>query len=79
MEELVEKYHEAERRDNSLFFTISNFESTRLPILSLGAQSILEILCKFEHKTGFIRISNGTVAFTKKGLIEAQKRTRDWC
>ena len=79
MEELVEKYHEAERRGNSLFFTINNFESTRLPILSLGAQSILEILCKFEHKTGFIRISNGTVAFTKKGLIEAQKRTRDWC
>ena len=51
MEELVEKYHEAERRGNSLFFAISNFESTRLPLLSFGAQSILEILCKFERKT----------------------------
>ena len=79
MEELVEKYHEAERRGNSLFFAISNFESTRLPLLSFGAQSILEILCRFERKTEFITISNGTVAFTKKGLIEAQKNTRDWC
>jgi hypothetical protein len=79
MEELVEKYHEAERRGNSLFFAISNFESTRLPLLSFGAQSILEILCNFERKTGFIRISNGTVVFTKKGLIEAQKITHDWC
>lgn len=79
MEEFVEKYHEAERRGNSLFFAISNFESTRLPLLPFGAQSILEILCKFERKTGFINISNGTVAFTKKGLIEAQKNTHDWC
>ena len=79
MDELVTKYHEVGRLDNSVFFPISGFESTRLPLLSFDVQSILEILHKFEQMTGFVKISDGTVAFTNKGLLEAQKNSHDWC
>jgi hypothetical protein len=79
MEELITKYQKAEKLHNSLFFAINNFESTRLPILSFNGRSVLEILYKFEQMTGLVKINNGTVAFTNKGLLEAQKSSHDWC
>ena len=79
MEELITKYHELGRVANTAFFPINDFESTRLPLLSFDAQSVLEILHKFEQMTGFVKISDGTIGFTNKGLIEAQKSSHDWC
>jgi len=79
MEELVKKYSEGGELNNSLFFDIDDFESTRLTMLPFDTQSIMEILIKFEQMTGLIKINNGTVAFTGKGLLEAQKRLHDWC
>jgi hypothetical protein len=79
MEELITKYQEVGRLEDSLFFAINDFESTRLPILSFDSQSVLEILHKFAQITGLVKINNGTVAFTNKGLLEAQKSLHDWC
>lgn len=79
MEELLDKYHEASRKNSSTVFAIRDFKSTTLPVFTLGDQFILGTLREYEHKKGFIRIDDDeTVTFTIKGLLQTQKIRHDW-
>lgn len=78
MEELLNKYHEASRKKASTVFAIRDFESTKLPILALDDEFILETLREYERKKAFIQLHNSIVTLTKKGLIHAQKIRHDW-
>jgi hypothetical protein len=78
MEELLKKYDKASRNGGSTVFKIRDFESIRLPIFSMDEPFIFETLMEYERLRGFIRIHDGFVALTSKGLSQAKEGRKDW-
>lgn len=78
MEELLKKYDKASRRGGSTVFKIRDFESIKLPIFSMDEPFIFETLKEYERSRGFIRIHDGFVALTSKGVSQAKEGRKDW-
>jgi hypothetical protein len=81
MEELLnkyDKYDKASRRGGSTLFKIRDFETTKLPIFNMDEPFIFEALKEYERSRGFIRIHDGFVALTSKGLSQAKEDRKDW-
>jgi hypothetical protein len=78
MEELLKKYNKTSRRGGSTVFKIRDFESTKLPIFSMDEPFIFETLKEYERSRGFIRIHDGFVALTSKGVSQAKEGKKDW-
>jgi hypothetical protein len=78
MEELLNKYDKACRKGGSTVFKIRDFESIRLPIFNMDEPFIFEALMEYERCRGFMRIHDGFVALTSKGLSHAKEGRKDW-
>lgn len=78
MEELLKKYDKACRNGGSTVFKIRDFESIRLPIFNMDEPFIFETLMEYERSRGFIRIHDGFVALTSKGVSQAKEGRKDW-
>lgn len=78
LEELVKKYDKACSNGGSTVFKIGDFESIRLPIFSMDEPLIFETLTEYERSSGFIRIHDGFVALTSKGVSQAKEGRKDW-
>jgi hypothetical protein len=78
MEELLNKYDKASRSGGSTLFKIRDFETTKLPIFNMDEPFIFEALKEYERCRGFIRIHDGFVALTSKGVSHAKEDRKDW-
>ncbi|MGB5091072.1 MAG: CBS domain-containing protein [Nitrososphaeraceae archaeon] len=78
MKELFDMYDQACRRGSPTVFKIRDFKSTTLPIFTLGERFIFETLKEYEKAKGFIRIHDGFVALTSKGVSQAKEGRKDW-
>ena len=78
MEELLNKYDKAPRRGGSTLFEIRDLESIKLPIFNMDEPFIFETLKEYERSRGFIRIHDGFVALTSKGVSHAKEGRKDW-
>ena len=78
MEELLDNYDNACRKGGSTIFKIGDFESTRLPIFNKDEPFIFETLKEYERSSRFIKIHDGFVTLTSKGMSQAKKGLKDW-
>jgi hypothetical protein len=78
MKELFDKYVQTTRNSSSTIFKISDFKSTKLPIILLGEKNVFDTLREYEKARGYISIQNDTVALTSKGLLKARETRKDW-
>ena len=78
MGELLNKYDKACRENSSTLFKIGDFESTRLPIFRMDEPFIFITLKEYAECVGFIRIHDGFVALTSKGISSAKEDQKDW-
>jgi hypothetical protein len=78
MEELLDNYDNACRKGGSTIFEIADFKSTRLPILNMDETFIFETLKEYERSSALIKIQDGFVTLTSKGMSQAKKGRKDW-
>ncbi|HJR84568.1 MAG TPA: CBS domain-containing protein [Nitrososphaeraceae archaeon] len=78
MKELFDKYVQTTRNSSSTIFKISDFKSTKLPIILLGEKNVFDTLREYEKARGYISIQNDTVTLTSKGLLKARETRKDW-
>ena len=78
MDELLDNYENACRKSGSTIFKIGDFKSTKLPIFNMDERFIFEILKEYERSRGFIRIQDGFVTLTSKGMSHAKEGRKDW-
>ena len=77
MHELLNKHEEAIRRGSSTVFNIGDFSTIKLPVFQYDSSFMRDTLLDYQHATEFIRISNGTVALTSKGILHS-RFGKDW-
>jgi hypothetical protein len=78
MEELLKKYDKASRSGGSTIFKIRDFESIKLPIFSMDEPFMFETIKEYERSRGFVRIHDGFVALTSKGVSQAKEGRKEW-
>ena len=78
MDELCDKYKEVRSKHVPTVFKIQDFKSFNLPIFSQDKSFIFEILKEYERAKGFIKINDGNVAATTKGLLRLKLAQHDW-
>jgi hypothetical protein len=78
MKELFDMYDQARKKGSPPVFKISDFKSTKMPILLLGERNVFDTLREYEKARGYISILNDTVTPTSKGLLKARETRKDW-
>jgi predicted transcriptional regulator len=78
MRELFDMYDQTCKNGSPPVFKISDFKSTKLPIILLGERNVFDTLKEYEKSRGYIRIRNDTVTPTSKGLFKARETRKDW-
>lgn len=78
MEELLDFYFVARRKDFPTVFKIRDFKSTRFPIFAQDESFIFQTLREYEQQKGLISIRDGTVTPTSKALLLSKKFPHDW-
>ena len=78
MHELLDKYEGAIRTGSSTVFNINDFQSIRLPIFHNDRGFVLKTLDEYQRSTEFIKIQNGTISLTSKGIIWSKSPKKDW-
>jgi hypothetical protein len=89
MEELYDKYQNANKKDLPTDFNIKDFYNivlfnNYLSRIGLRASRIeiavlvIDTLIEYAERKGFLEIEGNIVRLTKKGLVESQKISRDW-
>lgn len=78
MNELLDKYEGAIRTGSLTEFNINDFQSIRLPIFHNDRRFVLETLIEYQRSMEFIKIQNGIVSLTPKGIIWSKSPKKDW-
>ncbi len=89
MEELYDKYQNANKKDLPTDFNFRDFYNIGLfnkYLSRIGLRAsrieiavlVIDTLIEYAEKKGFLEIEGNIVRLTKKGLVESQKFSRDW-